>query len=182
MSLPAQQSKQQQWLRQVAPCDSPPCCRMGRLMADIGDIVVTAHSDDADDDDGMVPASSATASGATASGATTSGATPSGATASGGASPPDAFEDPFEGVDPAALAAMEAAAVKAAAVDEDAYIANDPRAQERAREASAMLQASLKLVTNFSTAGKVMSFLLSCTAMVRVNYRVRSWKRLSNLK
>ena len=72
------------------------------------------------------------------------------ATASGGASPPvedafeDAFEDPFEGVDPAALAAMEAAAVKAAAVDEDAYIANDPRAQERAREASAMLQASLE--------------------------------------
>ena len=108
-------------------------------MADIGDIVVTAHSDDADDDDGMVPAS-----GATASGATPSGATPSGATASGGASPPDAFEDPFEGVDPAALAAMEAAAVKAAAVDEDAYIANDPRAQERAREASAMLQASLE--------------------------------------
>ena len=103
-------------------------------MADIGDIVVTAHSDDADDDDGMVPAS----------GATASGATPSGATASGGASPPDAFEDPFEGVDPAALAAMEAAAVKAAAVDEDAYIANDPRAQERAREASAMLQASLE--------------------------------------
>ena len=37
---------------------------MGRLMADIGDIVVTAHSDDADDDDGMVPASGATASGA----------------------------------------------------------------------------------------------------------------------
>ena len=100
-------------------------------MADIGDIVVTAHSDDADDDDGMVPAS----------GATASGATPSGATASGGASPPDAFEDPFEGVDPAALAAMEAAAVKAAAVDEDAYIANDPRAQERAREASAMFHA-----------------------------------------
>ena len=62
-------------------------------MADIGDIVVTAHSDDADDDDGMVPASGATASGATASGATTSGAT-----ASGGASPPDAFEDPVEGV------------------------------------------------------------------------------------
>ena len=28
-------------------------------MADIGDIVVTAHSDDADDDDGMVPASRA---------------------------------------------------------------------------------------------------------------------------
>ena len=56
----------------------------------------------------------------------------------------DAFEDPFEGVDPAALAAMEAAAVKAAAVDEDKYIANDPRAQERAREASAMLQASLE--------------------------------------
>ena len=109
-------------------------------MADIGDIVVTAHSDDADDDDGMVPASGATASGATASGATTSGAT-----ASGGASPPDAFENPFEGVDPAALAAMEAAAVKAAAVDEDEYIANDPRAQERAREASAMLQASLEL-------------------------------------
>ena len=103
-------------------------------MADIGDIVVTAHSDDADDDDGMVPTS----------GATASGATTSGATASGGASPPDAFEDPFEGVDPAALAAMEAAAVKAAAVDEDAYIANDPRAQERAREASAMLQASLE--------------------------------------
>ena len=72
-------------------------------MADIGDIVVTAHSDDADDDDGMVPASGATASGATASGATTSGAT-----ASGGASPPDAFEDPFEGVDPAALAELEA--------------------------------------------------------------------------
>ena len=40
---------------------------MGRLMADIGDIVVTAHTDDADDDDGMVPASGATASGATAS-------------------------------------------------------------------------------------------------------------------
>eukprot|EP01047_Picozoa_sp_COSAG01_P020731 COSAG01_NODE_1185_length_11350_cov_57.861781_6_plen_138_part_00 len=34
MSLPAQQSKQQQWLRQVAPCDSPPCCRMGRLTDD----------------------------------------------------------------------------------------------------------------------------------------------------
>ena len=46
-------------------------------MADIGDIVVTAHSDDADDDDGMVPASGATASGATASGATASGATAS---------------------------------------------------------------------------------------------------------
>ena len=108
-------------------------------MADIGDIVVTAHSDDSDDNDGMVPAS-----GATASGATPSGATPSGATASGGASPPDAFEDPFEGVDPAALAAMEAAAVKAAAVDEDEYIANDPRAQERAREAQALVQASLE--------------------------------------
>ena len=36
-------------------------------MADIGDIVVTAHSDDADDDNGMVPASGATASGATPS-------------------------------------------------------------------------------------------------------------------
>eukprot|EP01047_Picozoa_sp_COSAG01_P084757 COSAG01_NODE_18324_length_1084_cov_2.125888_2_plen_45_part_00 len=34
-------------------------------MADIGDIVVTAHSDDSDDNDGMVPASGATASGAT---------------------------------------------------------------------------------------------------------------------
>eukprot|EP01047_Picozoa_sp_COSAG01_P056818 COSAG01_NODE_6490_length_3633_cov_24.576401_2_plen_45_part_00 len=30
----------------------------------------------------------------------------------------DPSEDPFEGVDPAALAAMEAAAVKAAAVDD----------------------------------------------------------------
>ena len=89
-----------------------------------------------DDDDGMVPAlvdGHAIAS---------SGATPQvdgHATASGGASPPveDAFEDPFEGVDPAALAEMEAAAVKAAAVDEDdnvtnAYIANDPRAHLRA--------------------------------------------------
>ena len=43
----------------------------------------------------------------------------------------DEFEDPFEGVDPAALAAMEAAAVKAAAVDEDKYIANDPRAHHQ---------------------------------------------------
>ena len=47
----------------------------------------------------------------TAAGATASGATTSGATASGGAPPPDAFEDPFEGVDPAALAKMEAEAV-----------------------------------------------------------------------
>ena len=57
---------------------------MGRLMADIGDIVVTAHSDDADDDDGMVPASGATASGATPSGATPSGATASGCRAAAG--------------------------------------------------------------------------------------------------
>ena len=56
----------------------------------------------------------------------------------------DAFEDAFEGVDPAALAELEAAAVKAAAVNEDAYIANNPRAQERAREAQALVEASLE--------------------------------------
>ena len=97
-------------MRQVAPCASPPCCRMGRLMAGIGDIVVTAHTDDSDDDDGMVPAPGDGHATAPVDGH---------ATASGGASPPvedafeDAFEDPFEGVDPAALAKMEAEAVKA---------------------------------------------------------------------
>ena len=93
-------------------------------MAGIGDIVVTAHTDDSDDDDGMVPApvdGLPTAPGDGHATAPVDGH----ATASGGASPPvedafeDAFEDPFEGVDPAALAEMEAAAVKAAAVDDE---------------------------------------------------------------
>jgi hypothetical protein len=126
---------------------------MGRLMAGIGDIVVTAHTDDYDDDDGMVPApvdGLPTAPGDGHATAPVDGH----ATASGGASPPvedafeDAFEDPFEGVDPAALAEMEAAAVKAAAVDEDdnvtnAYIANDPRAQGELRSAGGLEEEAL---------------------------------------
>jgi hypothetical protein len=122
-------------------------------MAGIGDIVVTAHTDDYDDDDGMVPApvdGLPTAPGDGHATAPVDGH----ATASGGASPPvedafeDAFEDPFEGVDPAALAEMEAAAVKAAAVDEDdnvtnAYIANDPRAQGELRSAGGLEEEAL---------------------------------------
>jgi hypothetical protein len=46
-----QQQPQQKWSRQVAPCDSPPCCRMGRLMAGIGDIVVPVGRGQDDDDD-----------------------------------------------------------------------------------------------------------------------------------
>ena len=67
-----------------------------------------------------------------------------------------AFDAFLDTVDLAALedAALEAAAVQAAAVKAavaekekepaSAYIANDPRAQERAREAQALVQASLE--------------------------------------
>jgi hypothetical protein len=34
-------------MRQVAPCDSPPCCRMGRFMCPPGDVVVPVFYDDA---------------------------------------------------------------------------------------------------------------------------------------
>jgi hypothetical protein len=131
MSLPAQQSKQQQWLRQVAPCDSPPCCRMGRLTDD-GHATASSGLPD----DGHATASSGLPDDghATAS----SGLPDDGhATASVGAPPPQAdFEDAFEGVDSDALAALEAGAVEAAAAKAaPTYIANDSRAQERAREA-----------------------------------------------
>ena len=65
------------------------------------------------------------------------------ATASVVAPPPQAdFEDAFEGVDSDALAALEAGAVEAAAAKAPpTYIANDPRAQERAREALRCLRA-----------------------------------------